>query len=209
MKQPAARAAAARRWLSAANSSWSAREMWKSAATFSAVTPMWTLSNGSDSAPVKASMAVPSPIRSPQRMPGSQYGARLIDSAPPATATSQSPSMTACEADTMACSPLPHSRFTVSAGRPDRQAAVNGRHPGQVHVPKLGMEHVAEHHVTHLSRVHTRPADRLTQHLRSQITGRDRSQATAELADRSPDTRQDEYVFHFSSSSSPVVPDRR
>jgi hypothetical protein len=41
------------------------------------------------------SIATPSFIRWPQRMAGSQYGARLIDSAPPATATSQSPSMIA------------------------------------------------------------------------------------------------------------------
>ena len=49
-------------------------------------------------------------------MAGSQYGTRLIDSAPPATATAQSPSMIAWAADTMACIPLPHSRFTVIAG---------------------------------------------------------------------------------------------
>ena len=42
-----------------------------------------------------ASRATPSFIRWPQRMPGSQYGTRLIDSAPPATATAQSPSMIA------------------------------------------------------------------------------------------------------------------
>src|ERR1700678_967097 len=63
-----------------------------------------------------ASTTAPSPIRWPQRMPGSQYCARLMDSAPPATATSQSPSMMDCAADTMACSPLPHSRLTVKAG---------------------------------------------------------------------------------------------
>ena len=41
---------------------------------------------------------------------------RLIDSAPPAKATSQSPSISACAAETMACRPEPHSRFTVNAG---------------------------------------------------------------------------------------------
>jgi len=41
------------------------------------------------------SIAAPSFIRWPHRMAGSQYGARLIDSAPPATATSHSPSMMA------------------------------------------------------------------------------------------------------------------
>ena len=40
LKYPAAAAAAARRWLSTASASWSARDTLKSAATFSAVTPM-------------------------------------------------------------------------------------------------------------------------------------------------------------------------
>jgi hypothetical protein len=118
--------------------SWSARDTWYSAATFSAVRPMWHPSNGSDSAPVMASTAAPSPIRWPQRMPGSQYGARLIDSAPPATATSQSPSMMACAADTMACSPLPHSRLTVKAGistgSPPLTAATRDRYMSLVSV---------------------------------------------------------------------------
>src|SRR5690242_15044581 len=63
-----------------------------------------------------ASTTVPSCIRCPQRRPGTQYWPRLIDSAPPATATSQSPSAIACAADTIACSPVPHSRFSVKAG---------------------------------------------------------------------------------------------
>src|SRR5689334_20463795 len=37
-------------------------------------------------------------------------------SAPPPTAMSVSPSMMVCAADTIACSPDPHSRFSVSAG---------------------------------------------------------------------------------------------
>ena len=44
------------------------------------------------------------------------YGLRLMLSAPPATAASASPSMIVCAAVTMACRPLPHSRFTVTAG---------------------------------------------------------------------------------------------
>src|SRR5215831_9051664 len=116
LKYPAAAAAAARRWLSAASASWSSRETPKSWATFSAVTPMWQSSNGSVSAPTMASTTLPSCIRWPQRMAGSQYWPRLIDSAPPATATSQSPSLIACAADTIACSPVPHSRLRVKAG---------------------------------------------------------------------------------------------
>ena len=68
----------------------------------------------------------------------SQYGARLIDSAPPATATSQSPSMIACAAETMACIPLPHNRFRVIAGvptsRPPFSAATRARYMSLVSV---------------------------------------------------------------------------
>ena len=39
-----------------------------------------------------------------------------MTSAPPPTATSQSPSNIACAAETMACKPEPHNRLTVSAG---------------------------------------------------------------------------------------------
>jgi hypothetical protein len=80
---------------------------------------MWQLSNGSVSAPTMASTATPSCIRWPQRMLGSQYWPRLIDSAPPATAASQSPSRIACAAETIACRPLPHSegRDTFLRGR--------------------------------------------------------------------------------------------
>src|SRR6266487_4992410 len=108
-------------------------------ATFSAVTPIWQLSNGSFSAPTTASTAAVSPIRWPQRMDGSQYGARLIDSAPPATAVSASPSVMACAAETIACSPLPQSRFTVKAGivtgRPPLTAARSEEHTSELQSP--------------------------------------------------------------------------
>ena len=55
-----------------------------------------------------------------------------MDSTPPATATSQSPSLIAWAADTIACSPLPHSRLTVKAGvstgRPPLTAATRLRY---------------------------------------------------------------------------------
>src|SRR5580700_1144958 len=99
---------------------------------------MWQPSNGSVSAPTMASTTVPSPIRWPQRMAGSQYCPRLIDSTPPATATSQSPSLMACAADTIACSPLPHSRFSVIAGvctpSPPLTAATRARYMSRASV---------------------------------------------------------------------------
>src|SRR6516165_9812665 len=85
-----------------------------------------------------ASTTVESCIRWPQRIAGSQYWPRLIDSAPPATATSQSPSQIACEADTIACRPLPHSRFSVNAGvctgSPPLIAATRARYMSRVSV---------------------------------------------------------------------------
>src|SRR6266700_1122001 len=99
---------------------------------------MWQLSNGSVSAPTIASTVPPSPIRCPQRMLGSQYWARLIDSAPPATAASASPSLMACAADTIACNPLPHSRLTlnagVSTGSPPLTAATRARYMSRTSV---------------------------------------------------------------------------
>jgi hypothetical protein len=60
------------------------------------------------------------------------YGPRLIDSAPPPMATSASPSITDCAAETMAFKPLPHSRLTfiagTSCGRPPSIAATRDRY---------------------------------------------------------------------------------
>ncbi len=67
LKWPAAMAAAARLWLSTAKASWSARVSPHWLATFSAVTPMCTVSNGSVSAPTIMSIIFESPIRAPQR----------------------------------------------------------------------------------------------------------------------------------------------
>src|SRR5215472_726028 len=55
-------------------------------------------------------------MRAPQRRPCARYPERLMLSAPPATAMSVSPSMMVCAADTTACSPDPHNRFSVSTG---------------------------------------------------------------------------------------------
>ena len=61
-KRPSLIAAAARFWLSSAKASWSARVIWCSSATFSAVTPMWPVPNGQVSAAVIMSIALVSPI---------------------------------------------------------------------------------------------------------------------------------------------------
>ena len=73
------------------------------------------------------SISLASPIRAPQRWVTLAYAPRLMLSAPPATAASTSPSRMDCEALTIACMPLPHRRFTVSApdsaGKPPLSAA--------------------------------------------------------------------------------------
>ena len=65
-------------------------------------------------------------------------------SAPPPTAASTSPSMMYCDALTIACSPLPHSRFSVSAplscGRPPLTAATRDRYMSL----RFGVDDVAE-----------------------------------------------------------------
>ena len=77
---------------------------------------MWMWSNGSVKHPTTASTTDTSPIRAPQRAFSTQYAPLLIDSAPPASATSASPFSIACVAETIACRPRPHRRLTVSAG---------------------------------------------------------------------------------------------
>ena len=67
LKCPAAIAAAARLWLSTAKASCCSRVIEHLAATFSAVIPMCTVSNGSVSAPTIMSIVLPSPMRWPQR----------------------------------------------------------------------------------------------------------------------------------------------
>ena len=112
-KRPAARAAAALRCERTANSSWRSREMEPRSARFSAVTPIRIELKGSVSAPITGSTSSASPMRAPQRALGIQYGPRLIDSAPPASATAASPVWIACAAETIAWTPVPQRRLTV------------------------------------------------------------------------------------------------
>ena len=78
------------------------------------------------------SMLLLSPMRAPHRCVTSAYAARLMLSAPPATAASMSPSKMYCDALTMACMPLPQRRFSVSApvscGKPPFNAATRDRY---------------------------------------------------------------------------------
>jgi hypothetical protein len=77
---------------------------------------MWQSSNGSLNAPTIMSIIAVSFIRAPNRMAGEMYGLRLMFSAPPATVTPASPRTIDWAAVMIACKPLPHRRFRVSAG---------------------------------------------------------------------------------------------
>ncbi len=133
-KRPAASAAAQRRWLSSAKASWSARLTSQRSATFSPVSPM--LSSGKSSASrgfgKRQPIVVSYTVRSPRAKGFSSLpitsGARLIDSTPPATASSISPARIAWQAHTTAARPEAHRRFTVipgiSCGSPASNSAI-------------------------------------------------------------------------------------
>ena len=145
---------------------------------------MWMLSNGSCSAPsIMSTIACASPMRAPQRAPCAMYGARLMLSAPPPTAMSVSPSMMVCAADTIACRPEPHSRFSVSAGVSCAHAGLHRGDAREVHVLRLGVDHVAEHHLPDVLAVDLGARQRLAHDLRAEIGGRHVLQAAAEIAD--------------------------
>ena len=65
--------------------------------------------------PTTGSTSLLSPIRAPKRAAGIQYGPRLMLSAPPATTQSASSAWIACVAETIACTPVPQRRLTVTA----------------------------------------------------------------------------------------------
>ena len=62
------------------------------------------------------SMACTSPMRNPKRAPGSRYGAWLIDSMPPVTATSTSPARIAWSARPIVRMPEAQTLLIVSDG---------------------------------------------------------------------------------------------
>jgi hypothetical protein len=121
-----------------------------------------------------------------------------MDSAPPATATWQSPSLIAWAADTIACNRC--RRPVYGEGRSlDRETAVDRRDPAEVHVAGLGVNDVAEDRVTDIVGLHACPAYHLTHHGRGQIAGRDGGEAASVFADRGPDSGQHQYIsalFH-------------
>ena len=127
-KWPAFCATTALRWLAKAKRSWSARLMWCSVATFSAV-------SGMESTPyccfirrlMKRQPMVVSytALLRPKALSilGITKGARLMLSTPPATISAASPARMARAAVPTASSPEPHSRFSVAPGTPTGRPA--------------------------------------------------------------------------------------
>jgi hypothetical protein len=107
-----------RRWLSSANASCSSRVTPYFSATSSAVSPSETIHRASNFGLTKRQ---PSTLSATSGTPRGNAvsgfsitnGARLIDSVPPATKVEPSPAPIAWCAAFTACSPDPHSRFTV------------------------------------------------------------------------------------------------
>ena len=92
-------------------------------------------------------------------------------SAPPPIAMSASPSMIDCAAETIACSPLPHRRFTVRPASPCCTPPFRRRHAREVHVLRLGVDHVAEDDVADLPAVDTRALERFGDHDGAELGG--------------------------------------
>ena len=117
--RPSAMACSARRWLSSAYASESSRVMPYSRARTSAVSPM-IMPQTEQVKPSRyiASTSVKFPIRCPHRASSAstRYGMRLMDSMPPASTTSDSPSMIACAPLAIVCMPDAQALLMVCAG---------------------------------------------------------------------------------------------
>ena len=196
-KRPPSIAATARRWLSSANASCRSRETVHSSATHSAVSP--SVIGGYAACIRGLTNRQPSVVSSIARAPRSQapsalsitYGARVIDSTPPAMNTSPSPAPIACAAEFTACSPEPHSRLTVcpatSTGSPARSAAMRATlrlsSPAWLAQPKT----------TSSTRVASMPVRSTTAAMTTaaRSSGRTVGQRAAVAADRGPDRVDD------------------
>ena len=87
------------------------------------------------------------------------YGARVIDSTPPATNTSPSPAPIAWAALFTAWRPDPHSRFTVCPATSTGSPASRSGHPGDVAVVLARAVRAAEDDVLDQGRIDPRPLD--------------------------------------------------
>ncbi len=171
-------------------------------ATFSAVMPSGIVHSLRMRGFVKRQPTVESAIGGTSRFHGEPdfsctYGARVMLSTPPATKASPSPALIACAALAIACSPDPHSRFTVwpgtSIGSPASSTAIRATlrlsSPAWLVHPRItssicnGVEVCAVHG----------GADRQ----RGKVVGTDAGEHASGAADRCTDRGNDKSVFHM------------
>ncbi len=179
-------AAAARRWLSTASASWSSREILYFFATFSAVTPMWTSSNGSLSAPTIMSIIVVSFMRAPQRIAGDDVGtaAHVLGAA-------RHGGVGVAEHDRLGRG---DDRLQAAAAQAIqrqrrhlvRQPAFHAGHAREIVIVRVGVDDVAEDHVADVSPARCRPASWLPHAKRGKFTRRSVFQAPAVTTDGGP-----------------------
>ena len=137
------------------------------------------------------------PNEYPDSALGREYGARLMDSTPPAMYTSPSPALIARAAWLMAFKPEAHRRFTVtpptSTGRPASRAAIRATlrlsspawfaHPKKTSSTSAGSSSIA--------------LDNFLDHKSSHIVRTNRSENPTQSADRRTDRIHDDNFCHF------------
>ena len=201
-KRPASRAAAARWCDRSANSSCRSRVMPYRSATFSAVSPR--LIGGYISCMRGLTRRQPSRVSAVSRLRAhgsplrcTTNGARVMDSVPPATATSMSPAAIARAASLTASMPDPHSRLTVAPGISTGRAGQQHGHAGHVPVVLARLVRGAPVDVVDGGHVKARGArDEGLEYVRGQVVGADLGQRPLDLADRRPAGIHDEYRAH-------------
>ena len=111
------------------------------------------------------------PMRMPSRARVSMYGQLLIDSMPPATATSMSPVAIPCDASMTALSPDPQTLLMVRAATWVVESALDGRLPGRG-LARTGGNDVAHDALVDQPGLDAGAGDRLAHHLGPQLGGR-------------------------------------
>ena len=115
-----------------------------------------------------------------------------MDSMPPATITSYSPSRTSCDASAMASRPDRQTLLTVSAGMSIGDAGRDGGLPGR-DLPGAGLQHLAHDHVLHLVRADSGPpqgpGDRDAAQFAGRLAGEGPQQAAHRCARAADDDR--------------------
>ena len=112
-----------------------------------------------------------------------------------------------CAADTIACRPGAAQAVQRERRRLLRHAGIHRRDTREIHVLRLGVDHVAEHHLAHLVAGDTGARQRLAHHLGAQLGRRDVLQPAAKIADRGAHAGDDDNLALHGHFSSPAQPD--